>query len=112
MNFAIKSPILNFFSSNFTYAAATTLSGNSTPTFQSVFLRPGDSYRGKTAASTLSMSVATVAVLVAIENWTKWALVEPDAQITCGVPDKLPREIRPGYSEMALFEKSVGFSLQ
>ena len=59
---------MNFFSSNFTYAAATTLSGNSTPTFQSVFLRPGDSYRDKTAASTLSMSVATVAVLVAMSN--------------------------------------------
>ena len=53
------------------------------------------------------MSVATVAVLVAIENWTKWPLVEPSTQVTCGIDDKLPSQILPGYSEMGLFEKSV-----
>ena len=55
------------------------------------------------------MSVATVAVLVAIENWTKWPLVEPSTQVTCGIDDKLPSQILPGYSEMGLFEKSVRY---
>ena len=92
--------------SSATFPTSAVMSSNSTA-FQSAFLRPGDSYRGKTAASTLSMSVATVAVLVAIENWTKWSLVEPTTEVTCGIDDKLPDQILPGYSEMGLFEKAV-----
>ena len=56
-------------------------------------------------ASTLS----SVAVLVAIDNWTKWSLVEPENEMNSGIviDEQLPESIQPGQSEMALFGKGV-----
>ena len=52
-------------------------------------------------ASTLS----SVAVLVAIDNWTKWSLVEPENEMNSGIviDEELPESIQPGQSEMAMF---------
>jgi hypothetical protein len=53
-------------------------------------------------------SSAAVAVLITLDNWSRWTLVEPDAQVTCGKQaGTLPEIVSPGFSEMALFEKGV-----
>ena len=76
------------------------------------FLKPGSSYNGKTAASNIELSAATVTVLVAIDNWSRWKLLEPDVEVACGQqPQEVPEEVLPGLSEMVLFEKGVRQSL-
>ena len=64
----------------------------------------------------LAQSSASVAVLLTVDNWSKWALVEPEVDMECGsVADTSPfgnasgppELIRPGFSEMVLFEKNV-----
>ena len=50
-----------------------------------------------------------MAVLVAIDNWTKWTLLEPENEMNSGVviDSELPETIEPGTSEMMLFGKDV-----
>jgi hypothetical protein len=49
---------------------------------------------------------------VAIDNWTRFPLVEPATEITCGqAMEEMPEQISPGSSEMALIEKGVNKSL-
>jgi hypothetical protein len=56
----------------------------------------------------LFCSSAAVAVLITLENWSRWSMVEPEVQLTCGKSTgSLPGTVRPGFSEMALFEKGV-----
>ena len=53
-------------------------------------------------------SAAAIAVLITLDNWSRWGLVEPETQVTCGKQaSKLPDAVRPGFSEMVLFEKGV-----
>ena len=45
---------------------------------------------------------------VAIDNWTRFPLIEPQTDLECGRHiGVLPEVIVPGTSEMALFEKGV-----
>ena len=47
---------------------------------------------------------------VAIDNWTRFKLILPQTDIECGkLTTRLPKEIVPGTSEMAIFEKGVSF---
>ena len=56
-------------------------------------------------------SSAAVAVLITLDNWSKWRLVDPETQVTCGKQaESLPDPVGPGFSEMALFEKGVSFN--
>ena len=58
----------------------------------------------------LADTLTSVAVLVAIDNWTKWTLLEPENEMNSGVvidSELLPESIQPGQSEMALFGKDV-----
>ena len=49
-----------------------------------------------------------MAVLVSIDNWTKWNLSEPENEMNSGVViGELPENIAPGQSEMAMFGKDV-----
>ena len=51
-----------------------------------------------------------MAVLVILENWSRWSMVEPEVQVTCGKSygtGTVPDAVTPGFSEMALFEKGV-----
>ena len=60
----------------------------------------------------LADTLTSVAVLVAIDNWTKWTLLEPENEMNSGlvIDDELPESIEPGQSEMALFGKDVSCS--
>ncbi len=52
-----------------------------------------------------------MAVLITLDNWSRWSLVDPETQVTCGKQaESLPDPVRPGFSEMALFEKGVSFN--
>lgn len=76
-----------------------------------LFLRPGSSYQGKTASTRIANTISNVAVLVAIDNWTRFKLILPQTDIECGkLTTRLPKEIVPGTSEMTLFEKGPGFT--
>ena len=45
---------------------------------------------------------------MAIDNWTRFKLINPQTDLECGrFIGELPSEIVPGTSEMALFEKGV-----
>ena len=57
----------------------------------------------------LADTLTSVAVLVAIDNWTKWSLLEPENEMNSGVvfDSELPESIQPGQSEMVLFGKDV-----
>ena len=57
----------------------------------------------------LADTLTSVAVLVAIDNWTKWTLLEPENEMNSGmvIDNELPGNIEPGQSEMALFGKDV-----
>ncbi len=49
-----------------------------------------------------------MAVLITLENWSRWSLVDPETQVTCGKQaGSLPDSVMPGFSEMVLFEKGV-----
>ena len=83
---------------------------NVTTEAPSPFMKYGDSYGGQTAARVLGQSLAEVAVGVTLDNWSRWALIEPDVEMDCGrqVADRqMPEVVRPGYSEFAMFEKKV-----
>ena len=73
-----------------------------------LFLRPGLSYHGKTASTRIANIAATVAVLVSIDNWTRFPLIEPKTHLKCGkILGDVPSTIHPGTSEMVVFEKGV-----
>ena len=56
----------------------------------------------------LADTLTSVAVLVSIDNWTKWNLSEPENEMNSGVViGELPENIAPGQSEMAMFGKDV-----
>ena len=45
---------------------------------------------------------------MAIDNWTKFPLIEPQTDLKCGkVYGTMPTTIIPGTSEMVIFEKGV-----
>lgn len=76
-----------------------------------LFLRPGLSYHGKTASTRIANIAATVAVLVSIDNWTRFPLIEPKTHLKCGkILGDVPSTIHPGTSEMVVFEKGPGFT--
>ena len=85
----------------------------------SPFLRHGDTYEGRLSSRILAESEASVAVLVTVDNWSKWGLAEPQLDMQCGrmVANEarkdrgLPELVKPGYSEMILFEKNVSLKL-
>ena len=53
-----------------------------------------------------------MAVLVSIDNWTKWNLSEPENEMNSGVViGELPENIAPGQSEMAMFGKDVSVKM-
>ncbi|XP_059085117.1 uncharacterized protein LOC131882093 [Tigriopus californicus] len=83
------------------------------------FLKHGESYAGQTADTILSRTIKTVALALTIDNWSKWALIDPFFDIQCGeLVSSLSKQnqrdpvqlIKPGYSEMMLFEKKSGIS--
>jgi len=84
---------------------------SSEPREAPLFLRAGASYLGKTASTRISTVSSTVAVLVAIDNWSRFPLIDPQTDLECGRHiGALPEVIVPGTSEMALFEKGPGFT--
>jgi len=94
--------------------SATTTSTNVTSEPPSPFLRYGQTYGGQTADKLLALSEASVAVLLTVDNWSKWALVDLQANMECGrVATRvggqvgLPELVLPGVSEMTFFEKYV-----
>ena len=48
---------------------------NTTP---SPFMKYGASYGGQSASRILGQTLAEVAVGVTVDNWSRWALVEPE----------------------------------
>ena len=46
---------------------------------------------------------------MAIDNWTRFPLIEPKTHLKCGkiLGDDVPSTIHPGTSEMVIFEKGV-----
>ena len=45
---------------------------------------------------------------MAIDNWTKFPLIDPQTDLKCGkVYGTMPTTIIPGTSEMVIFEKGV-----
>ena len=61
----------------------------------------------------MAETLTSVAVLIAIDNWTKWSLVEPENEMNSGVviDEQIPESIQPGQSEMALVGKDVSHSV-
>jgi hypothetical protein len=59
----------------------------------------------------LADTLTSVAVLVAIDNWTKWSLIEPENEMNSGkiFDSELPESIQAGQSEMVLFGKDVSY---
>ncbi len=47
---------------------------------------------------------------MAIDNWTKYSLIEPEVELTCGKNmAEVPPIVLPGLSEMVIFEKGVRY---
>ena len=97
----------------------------------SPFMKYGESYGGQSASRILGQTLSEVAVGVTLDNWSRWALVEPEVEMECGtvvvrrvddlqegddsdgeessatVEVGLPELVKPGFSEFVMFEKQV-----
>ena len=51
---------------------------NTTTEAPSPFMKYGASYGGQSASRILGQTLAEVAVGVTVDNWSRWALVEPE----------------------------------
>ena len=107
------------------------LPNQTTTAAPSPFMKYGESYGGQSASRILGQTLAEVAVGVTLDNWSRWALIDPEAEMECGrvvvrrvddpqqgdgadgeessaaVEVGLPELVKPGFSEFVMFEKQV-----